>query len=90
MQEFGAGMLGSNPHPLHLTGHNPYDPRYCAGGSSTGSGISVAAGFCPVAIGTDSGGSIRIPASLCGTVGLKPLMALWIHLLFFQVLLLLE
>ena len=72
MHEFGTGTLGSNPHPPHLTGRNPYDPRHYAGGSSTGSGISVAAGFCPVAIGTDGGGSIRIPASLCGTVGLKP------------------
>ena len=72
MHEFGTGSLGSNPHPPQLTGRNPYDPRCYAGGSSMGSAISVAAGFCPIAIGTDGGGSIRIPAALCGTVGLKP------------------
>ena len=72
MQEFGAGTLGSNPHPPHLTGRNPFDPRRYAGGSSTGSAISVAAGFCPVALGTDGGGSVRVPAAVCGTVGLKP------------------
>jgi Asp-tRNA(Asn)/Glu-tRNA(Gln) amidotransferase A subunit family amidase len=72
MQEYGTGTLGSNPHPPHLTARNPYDPHCYTGGSSSGSAASVAAGFCPVAIGTDGGGSIRIPAALCGTVGLKP------------------
>ena len=72
MHEFGAGTLGSNPHPPHLTARNPYDPKRYAGGSSTGSAVSVAAGFCPVAIGTDGGGSVRVPAAVCGTVGLKP------------------
>jgi len=72
MQEFGAGTLGSNPHPPHLTGRNPFDPCRYAGGSSTGSAICVAAGFCPVALGTDGGGSVRVPAAVCGTVGLKP------------------
>ena len=72
MHEFGTGTSGSNPHLPQLTGRNPYDPNCYAGGSSTGAASSVAAGFCPVAIGADGGGSIRIPASLCGTVGLKP------------------
>ncbi len=72
MHEYGTGTLGSNPHPSHLTGRNPYDPRRYAGGSSTGAAISIAAGFCPISIGGDGGGSIRVPASLCGTVGLKP------------------
>ena len=72
MHKFGSGTLGSNLHPPQLTGRNPYDPQCYAGGSSTGSAISMAAGFCPIAIGTDGGGSIRVPAALCGTVGLKP------------------
>ncbi len=72
MHEFGTGTSGCNPHQPHLTGRNPYDPSRYAGGSSTGAASSVAAGFCPVSIGADGGGSIRIPASLCGTVGLKP------------------
>ena len=72
LQEFGAGALGSNPNKLHLTARNPYDPQRFAGGSSSGSAASVAAGLCPVALGADGGGSIRIPAALCGVVGLKP------------------
>ena len=72
LQEFGAGTLGSNPNRNHLIARNPYDPQCYPGGSSSGSAVSVAAGLCPVALGADGGGSIRIPASLCGTVGLKP------------------
>ncbi len=72
MQEFGMGTTGSNPNPRHLTPRNPYDPRFYPGGSSSGSAVSVAAGFCPIAIGSDGGGSIRIPAATCGVVGLKP------------------
>jgi len=51
---------------------NPYNPEYGAGGSSSGSAALVAAGAADMALGCDQGGSIRIPASLCGVVGLKP------------------
>ena len=70
MHEIGIGVTGHNPH--HGTPRNPYNPAHYTGGSSSGSGAAVAAGFCPVAIGADGGGSIRIPSSFCGIVGLKP------------------
>jgi Asp-tRNA(Asn)/Glu-tRNA(Gln) amidotransferase A subunit family amidase len=69
MHEIGIGVTGLNPH--HGTARNPYDPRCHTGGSSSGPAAAVAAGLCPVALGADGGGSIRIPASLCGVVGLK-------------------
>ena len=72
LQEFGTGVLGSNPNKNHLTARNPYNPQCYPGGSSSGSAVCVAAGLCPIALGTDGGGSIRVPAATCGVVGLKP------------------
>ncbi|MGD0674495.1 MAG: amidase [Polyangiaceae bacterium] len=69
MHEIGIDVTGFNPH--HGTPRNPYDPRCYTGGSSSGSAAAVAAGLGPLAVGADGGGSIRIPASLCGLVGLK-------------------
>ena len=70
MHEIGIGVTGLNPH--HGTARNPYNPAHYTGGSSSGPAAATAAGLCPVAIGADGGGSIRIPASFCGLVGLKP------------------
>ncbi len=58
--------------PLHGITRNPWDPRYTTGGSSSGAGAAGAASFGPLHIGTDAGGSVRIPAAWCGLVGLKP------------------
>ncbi|HUN42707.1 MAG TPA: amidase family protein [Acetobacteraceae bacterium] len=58
--------------PLHGITRNPWNPAYTTGGSSAGAGAAGAAGFGPLHIGTDAGGSIRIPAAWCGLVGLKP------------------
>ena len=69
MHEIGIGVTGQNPH--HGTPRNPYAPDRYTGGSSSGSAAAVAAGLCPIAVGADGGGSIRIPASFCGVVGLK-------------------
>jgi len=69
MHEIGIGVTGLNPH--HGAARNPYNPAHYTGGSSSGPGAAVAAGLCPVAIGADGGGSIRIPSSFCGLVGIK-------------------
>ena len=69
MHEIGIDTSGFNAH--FGTPTNPYAPGHYPGGSSSGSAASVAAGFCPISIGADGGGSIRIPAALCGVVGLK-------------------
>lgn len=69
MHEIGMGVTGLNPH--HGTARNPYDPARATGGSSSGSAASVGMGLCPIAVGADGGGSIRMPAALCGQVGLK-------------------
>jgi len=69
MHEIGINITGLNPH--HGCTRNPYNDRYHTGASSSGSGTAVAAGLVPVAIGADGGGSIRIPAALCGVVGIK-------------------
>lgn len=68
--EFAYGVTTNNPH--FGSTRNPWNPEFIPGGSSGGSGAAVAAGMAAMAIGTDTGGSIRIPASLCGIVGLKP------------------
>jgi aspartyl-tRNA(Asn)/glutamyl-tRNA(Gln) amidotransferase subunit A len=68
--EIALGVTGVNPH--YGAVRNPWDTARITGGSSSGSAAAVAAGMCLAAIGTDTGGSIRIPASLCGVVGLKP------------------
>lgn len=70
MHEIGIGVTGINPHFGHVK--NPYNPACYSGGSSSGSAAVVASGLCPGAIGADGGGSIRIPAALCGVTGLKP------------------
>lgn len=83
LKEAGAVILGkTNLHEFAYGGsgmishfgvvRNPVNPEYITGGSSSGSAAAVAAGFCFAAIGTDTAGSIRLPASCCGIVGLKP------------------
>ena len=70
MHELAYGITSSNPHFGVI--RNPWDRDRIPGGSSGGSGAAVAAGMVSMAMGTDTGGSIRIPASFCGVVGLKP------------------
>lgn len=70
LHEFAYGVTSTNIHYGNVL--NPHDPSRVAGGSSGGSAVAVAAAMCDWAIGSDTGGSIRIPASLCGVVGFKP------------------
>ena len=70
LHEFAYGATGENT--LYGTPPNPYDPSRLAGGSSSGSAAALGFGLCAAALGTDTGGSVRAPASLCGLVGFKP------------------
>ena len=70
MHEFALGATSVNPHDGPA--HNPWDPSRITGGSSGGSGSAVSAGQCMAALGSDTGGSVRIPSGLCGIVGMKP------------------
>ncbi|MBD0283093.1 MAG: hypothetical protein ICV69_13005, partial [Thermoleophilaceae bacterium] len=68
--EFAYGIDGRNPH--HGDCCNPHDPARASGGSSAGPAVAVAAGMALAGLGTDTTGSIRVPASLCGLVGIRP------------------
>jgi len=70
MHEFAYGATNSNP--FYGFARNPWDQERIPGGSSGGSAVAVAASMCLGSIGTDAGGSVRLPSSLCGIVGLKP------------------
>ncbi len=70
MHEIALGVTNENPHYGDCC--NPWDLQYITGGSSGGNAAALASGLCMGALGTDTGGSIRIPAALCGVVGLKP------------------
>lgn len=68
--EFACGIDGRNPHKGDC--RNPYDPTRLSGGSSSGPAAAVASGMAAGGVGTDTSGSIRVPAALCGVVGIRP------------------
>lgn len=75
LDEFAAGASGENTHFGPIP--NPRFPHLPTGGSSGGAAAAVAAGMADISLGTDTGGSIRIPAALCGVLGLKPTVGAW-------------
>jgi aspartyl-tRNA(Asn)/glutamyl-tRNA(Gln) amidotransferase subunit A len=70
LHEFAYGITGENPHFGDTA--NPWDPARVTGGSSGGTAAAIAGGLVALGVGTDTGGSVRIPAAMCGVVGLKP------------------
>ncbi|MBI2165683.1 MAG: amidase [Chloroflexi bacterium] len=66
------GLLGTTENRLGDACRNPWDPERTSGGSSGGAATALASGLCPLAVGSDGGGSIRIPSSFCGVYGIKP------------------
>lgn len=75
MHEFAYGITNNNA--AFAAARNPHDPRCIPGGSSGGTAVVVASQACAAGIGTDTGGSIRIPAALCGLVGMRPSVGRW-------------
>ncbi|WP_433503561.1 amidase family protein [Pseudonocardia halophobica] len=75
LHELAFGITCNNAHSGPV--RNPYDPGRIAGGSSGGSAVAVATGIVPVALGSDTGGSMRVPAAHCGVVGFRPTVGRW-------------
>ena len=76
MPEFGCNNIGNSENRVHKQPRNPHNIDYFSGGSSSGCGVSVAAGLCPISVGGDGGGSTRVPAAVCGVYTLKPTQGL--------------
>lgn len=72
LHEFAVGATNINPH--FGPAHNPWNTDLSPGGSSGGSAVAVAAGMVPLALGTDTGGSVRVPSAICGLTGLRPVI----------------